>query len=69
MMAIFYPEGLEDEPAGDPRAMHGRDALENPAGFLGSAPEKQWVGVLAVEIDHDRKGFMERCRQGVDETF
>ena len=28
--------------------------------FLGSAPEKRWVWVLAVEIHHDRKGFMER---------
>jgi hypothetical protein len=37
-----------------------RDTLKNPAGFLGSAPEKRWVGVLAVKIDHDRKGFMER---------
>jgi hypothetical protein len=32
-----------------------RDALENVASFLGSAPEKRWVWVLAVEIDHDRK--------------
>src|SRR3984893_17989302 len=37
-----------------------RNALENPAGFLGSAPEKRRVRVLAVEIDHDRKGFVER---------
>jgi hypothetical protein len=36
-----------------------RNAQENPAGFLGSAPEKRRVRVLAVEIDHDPKGFME----------
>jgi hypothetical protein len=36
------------------------DALENPAGLLGSAPEKRWVWVLAIELDHDCKGFMER---------
>src|ERR1700730_16416014 len=32
-----------------------RNALENPAGFLGSAPEKRRVRVLAVEIDQDPK--------------
>src|SRR5262249_4418323 len=37
-----------------------RNALENPAGFLGSAPEKRWVWVFAIEIDHDPKRFMER---------
>src|SRR6202035_969113 len=36
-----------------------RDTLKNPASFLGSAPEKRWVWVLAVKIHHDRKGFME----------
>ena len=36
------------------------DALENPAGLLGSAPEKRSVWVLAIKIDHDCKGFMER---------
>ena len=31
-----------------------------PAGLLGGAPEKRRTWVLAVQIGHDREGFVER---------